>query len=72
MSEFTILKTYPINRSGTSSEYLQMVRCPNCKFEFARHVKEGCFNSDIDPDFCPNCNYPLIRKEKHEFNPSKR
>jgi hypothetical protein len=72
LSDFKILKTYPINHSGTSSEYIRIVKCPECSLEFAQHVQEGCFHCDIDPDFCPSCNYPLRRKVITEFNPSKR
>lgn len=77
MTEFKILKTYPIKNLGTTHEYIEIVECPRCKQEFPRHLSSGCFHEDIDPEACPKCNYPFnnylnIQPEDKDINPSKR
>jgi C4-type Zn-finger protein len=81
MSGFKVLRIHPIRQLGTTHEYIQEVECPRCGFKIAQYVKESCFNSDIEPDTCSQCNYPYsttkvldpkepIRNE--DINPSKR
>lgn len=83
-SDFIVIKTWSKNSVGTTHEYHQLVRCPDCHYEFVRDVSEGCFHSTKEPWACPNCNYPwsylqeaqdkIIKKKKKEpvFNPSQR
>jgi hypothetical protein len=77
MSGFKVLKTYKIKSLRTVHEYIELVICPRCKEEFARHIISGSRNS-IDPEICPKCSYPLkiqledIQLEDEDINPSKR
>lgn len=71
--EIKVIKRYNIKRIGTNCEYIEIVKCPYCKAEYARSVKEGCFNVDIEPAFCPTCNYPFNDSTiDQELNPSRR
>jgi len=73
--EIKVIKRYNIKRMGSSWEYIEIVKCPYCKTEYPRSVKESCFNADIEPAFCPKCNYPLLKSDStidKELNPSRR
>jgi len=78
MSPFKVLKTYKIKSLGTAQEYIELVICPRCKEEFARHIISGSSKKSIDPEICPKCSYPHkvqledIQLEDEEINPSKR
>ena len=70
---------------GTTHEFHELVRCPECGEEFVRDISEGCFHHRVEPRNCPKCTYPasyyarelekaiaLKKGEKEPFNPSKR
>lgn len=66
---FRVKKIYEIKVIGTTSEWVEIVECPQCKHEFARTVTEGCFHRREDPLACPECRYPFNIKD---INPSRR
>lgn len=80
---FIVLRTWAGNNMGTTHEYHQLVKCPDCGEEFVQDISEGCFHHRTSPDSCPKCRYPwtLIEKERERvygqkkeppFNPSQR
>lgn len=62
--EFQVLKTWKGKELGTTIEFHQLVKCPDCNYEFVRDVSEGCFHSRKNPWACPKCNYPWTYYEK--------
>lgn len=75
MEEPKILYRYPIQSLGTTQKYIEIVECPECKYQYPREVSTGCFHCRVHPSYCPKCNYPyskLRKKNKEEDNPSRR
>jgi uncharacterized protein YbaR (Trm112 family) len=76
MSEFKVIKIYPVGKSGTIHEYIEVLKCPRCKREFTRPVTSGSFDETRLLVQCPYCNYPLQatqeEEKEEEMNPSKR
>ncbi len=81
---FEVLRVWGGKSMGTTIEHHELVKCPECGYEFVRDVSTGCFHYKTSPPFCSKCRYPLsyydkLRKEyakkqeeKETFNPSSR
>jgi len=84
--DFQVLRTWPGSKMGTTKEYHELVKCPDCQHEFVRDISSGCFHHRSNPYACPNCNYPWTYYKKLQeelgnepkpkvdppFNPSAR
>lgn len=80
---FIVLKTFPGAKSGTTMNYHELVKCPDCGEEFLRAISSGCFHHNVSPLNCPKCNYPFSyyqrlrdnyysKRQEEDWNPSER